>query len=142
VHGLFFVQKQGVIMIKAYIYCRVNPHNKGVAKTDRFLAQQQRCKNFLRELQIYRGWTHYDEGEVHPVNLLPALKELLKKIEYERAQVLVVCDHPGRLGREPDTQKHVRALIDRAGAWFISPLDSNRGEVWKLIASLSGESHG
>jgi DNA invertase Pin-like site-specific DNA recombinase len=113
--------------MKAYIYCRVSPHNNAVSKPDKLLAQQLRCRQYIKKMGIYKYWRYFDEGEMHPVKFLPSMQELLVKIKQEEGRFIVVADHPGRLGKEISTQKHLITLIERAGGRFVSPPQKSYG---------------
>lgn len=105
--------------MKPFIYCRVQPHNGAVAKSDRLQAQEKRVTDFLKHCRIDGGCIYRDQGEVHPVHLLPGLQKMLDAIPLEECRVVVFSDHPARLGRTSEIQNHVRALIRDAGSHFV-----------------------
>lgn len=115
--------------MKAYIYCRVSPHNNAVAKPDRILAQQLRCYQHIKKMGINKYWRYFDEGEMHPVKLLPSMQKLLEKIKQEREPFIVIVDHPGRLGKEVLTQQRLIKLIERSGGKFVSLPKNSSGRV-------------
>ena len=128
--------------MKAFIYCRVHPHNHGVAKSDRLDAQERRCQDFLRENNIQWVRTYKDEGEVNPVNLIASLNLMLDNLQRQENKTYVVSDHPARLGKDRKTQQKVIELIEQTGGNFIWPKPSLRYrsftvEMMKALEGLS-----
>lgn len=106
--------------MKALIYTRVMPDNKKVAKPDRLQEQEKRCRDFLRDNRITPVRTYSDQGVMHPQRFLPGMRSLLQHLARSPEEMLVICDHPGRLGLKSDIQKAVTAQIEDLGGRIIT----------------------
>lgn len=126
--------------MKAFIYCRVSPHNRAVAKPDRLEAQEERCKRFLLDNRIDWLKTHKDEGEVHPVHFTSALRTLLQDTRQSDHKIYIVADHPARLSKTNNIQTKLISLIKAAGGQFIWPKPGLRIE--SLTSSIINEIEG
>ena len=105
-----------------YFYARVSPHDRAVHRADRLQAQFERCHKFRCELGISQTHVRYykDEGELHPIHLLPGLQKLLAELAQEDHKTFVISDLPGRLG-ESCTKNSIIAQIYYTGGRFIWP---------------------
>ena len=119
--------------MKALIYTRVMPDNKKVARPDRLQEQEKRCRDFLRDNRITPIRTYSDQGVMHPQRFLPGMRSLLQHLARSSEEMLVVCDHPGRLGLKPNIQKAVTAQIEDLGGRFITVLGAS--EQYRLSFS-------
>lgn len=122
--------------MKALIYCRVMPHNKGVAKSDRLENQEKRCRAFLRQLNLKHIRTYRDEGEMHPIGFLPGIRSLLFHLSQIDEDVLVVSDHPARLGLNSQTRGRVIHQIQDFGGQYIATQTNPAAYIESLSAEI------
>lgn len=116
----------------AFIYTRTLLDDRRTPKSDRAEAQRQRCADFLKQHNIIHNCIFHDCGDIHPVTFSRLLRTMLDTLRYEDEHMLVIADHPGRLGRDRDTQDRVIKAIAAAGGKFIWPKprlkDLNNGQ--------------
>lgn len=106
--------------MNAVIYCRVMPHNKGVAKSDRLENQENRCRSFARQLNLRVLKVYRDEGEMHPIHFLPAIRLLFSYLLHSKEDLIVISDHPARLGLDKKTRSRVLDKIQEFDGQFIA----------------------
>lgn len=124
-----------------FIYCRSAPSDMRVAKSDRIAAQKERCWNFAREhgLTVVRRYT--DQGEVHPIELLPSLYRMLETISQEEETVVVLVDHPFRLGRSRNVVEHVIKEIQNRRGIFLPVFSWNEVYLEKFYEAKIKEKY-
>ncbi len=115
-----------------FIYCRTASNDMRVAKSDRIMAQKQRCWDFAREHNLTVVRRYADQGQVHPVDLAPALKAMLEMIERQEERVVVLADHPYRLGRTQQIVISVIKEIENRKAIFLPIFTYNQTYLEKL----------
>lgn len=109
----------------AFVYCRVAPNDMRVSSSDKLIAQKQRCWHYANDRGLTVVRRYADCGDVHPIHLLPALLAMLEKITHSDDEIVVLTDHPGRLGLNQDIRKYVVGLIEKAGGIFIPVYGAN-----------------
>ena len=112
--------------MNAFVYTRTVSFDNRTPKPDRRQAQIKRCREYLQFNRIKVVRTFSDQGNVHPVHLLPDLRKLLKELDRSNKRHFVVADHPARLGNTKDLQEMVIRKIEDGGGSFIWPKPNYR----------------
>jgi DNA invertase Pin-like site-specific DNA recombinase len=115
-----------------FIYCRSAPNDMRVARSDRTTAQKQRCWDFACEHGLTVVRRYADQGDVHPVYLAPSLSNMLRMIEHEKKRVVVLVDHPNRLGKTPQIVRQVIKEIEQRRALFLPTSTYNKSYLAKF----------
>lgn len=123
----------------AFVYCRSAPSDMRVAKSDRIMAQKERCWRFASEHDLTVVRRYADQGHVHPVDLAPSLKAMLVMIEQQEERVVVLVDHPYRLGRTYQIVKSVIKQIEDRQALFLPVFTYNKNYLAKLYKEKQKE---
>ncbi len=96
------------------------PDDKHVSKPDSLRAQEDRCRKFCQLLNIRVTRCYRDQGNMHPVIFLPAIRSLLEALARSDEGMLVVSDHPVRLGLISDTRKNIINKIEAFGGQYLA----------------------
>ncbi len=94
----------------AFIYARSYPNDGKVCKSDRIRAQNERCEDFARELNLVVKKRFSDQGTIHPINLAPNLSRMIEDIRQSDQRIVVMTDHIQRFGNSQTTLKVLNEL--------------------------------